>query len=128
MSGKRRGILIARSFAHFLLRWTGRAAAALPAIYRALHNRVFIRARSYAADGPRGQGPSQLFSALYHGTRLVLPAISRSYAEHESYIYLLSSSCPADIISPYENEPFFHLSENTIPHTYKNVPLILILT
>ena len=88
MSGKRRGILIARSFAHFLLRWTGRAAAALPAIYRALHNRVFIRARSYAADGPRGQGPSQLFPAPYLGARLVLPAISRANAEQESCIYM----------------------------------------
>ena len=128
MSGKRRGILIARSFAHFLLRWTGRAAAALPAIYRALHNRVFIRARSYAADGPRGQGPSQLFSALYHGTRLVLPAISRSYAEHESYINMLLSSYTVDLISPFENSTLFPIIGKAFSTLQKTGPHTMMLT
>ena len=42
---------------YFMRRLAGRVAAALPAIFRALHNRVFLRALSYAADGPEGRGP-----------------------------------------------------------------------
>ena len=57
-----------------------------------------------------------------------LPAIFRSYAEHESYINMLSSSYTVDLISPFENSTLFPIIEKAFSTLQKTGPHTMMLT